>query len=422
MRKNRRNSRNKDQKKSVPKLTSICLAVCVTTVSYAALVNGGEATAKAGITAMLASVYTVITEQYAKVMGVFNAQMAAMDVAVTTAYQIENEQVSSAFKVFVKQMSVSSNLLAENTVKVAQTEASIEQARMQKDRIIETNERLGSQGQGHKVCTVLNERKNASQVANTNAKNVPSLISDTVYAASGTYNNPHRVQVEMNLDHSMNYCTPEQAASGFCSAVTEKAGWDVQASTLFTPTTEGSDVFKAQNSLINNMVGLPDPALPEALKGSPTASNYLHMKQKKDAIISPAINSLKAIQAEYAGLSTSDSVSGVSPIRAIDEQVKRYLGSGDEYKSWNQTLVAGSESGIMKELLQVQALDLYLQARQYKQYEREELLLAGIVASTQNAVDAKSGGASSADVESKKQKLAARSITTQFYDAQGLGR
>lgn len=422
-----RKARHSENRQSVrSKMTAISLAVCLGASASAALLNGGEATARAGITAMLSSVFTAITDEFTRVMGVFNAQMTAMDVAVAAAYGFEQEQISSAMRVFVKQMSVSANMVAENTVKVAQTEAAVEQARIQKERIIETNERLGPQGQGHKVCTVLAERQEVAKVATTNTKNIPGMVSETVHAAPGAYGNPHQTQMAMNQNHAMKYCTPAQAASGFCSASTDQAGWDVQTSTLFTPTTVDSSVHDAQNALINNMVGLPDAPVPEAFKGSPAASNYLALKQKKDAIISPAINSLKAIQAEYTGLPTTESTSKVSPMRAIEDQVKRYLGSGEEYKSWNQTLVSGSESGIMKELLQVQALDLYLQARQYKQYEREELLLAGIVASTQQLIDKKNNSSrrygSLSVAESEKLNLASRDITTKFYQKHGLGR
>lgn len=413
------NSRNR-RKESNPKqsfalkASSVILAVSMGTFASAAcLVNGGRGAAEGTITVALQSVFKVIKEQYNKVVVAFDAQMAAMDASVAAALTFENEQLSSAMQVFVKQMSVSSNLLAENAVKTAQGEAAIEQARLQKDRIIETNERVGPAGQGHKVCTVLAERQEVAKVSTNNSKHVPSLTTETVYAAPGSYGNPYSIQQKMNEDHSAKYCTPEQAASGFCAAATEQAGWDLMTSTLFTPTTTDSSVYEAQNALINNMIGLPDAAISENIKGSPTASNYLALKQKKDAIISPAIHSLKSIQAEFAGMATPDSPSKVSPIRAVDDQVKRYLGSGDEYQSWNKTLVAASEDGVMRELLQVNALNLHLLMRQYKQYEREEMLLAGIVASTQQLVNQNKGRSGyRTDTEDNRARLAAREIVS----------
>lgn len=413
----------KQQTKSqAPKLSAMALMVVLsvssgTVASAAYIFNGGSGAAEGTITVALQAVFKAIKEQAASVKAAFNAQMAAMDAAVAAAYLTENEQTSSAMRVMVKQMSVSSNLLAENAVQTAQNEAAVEQARLQKDRIIETNERLGPAGQGHKVCTVLSERQNAAQVAVANSKQIPSLVTSTVHAAPGAYGNPHDIQTKLNSEHSAKYCTPEQAASGYCAKASDEAGWDLMTSTLFTPTTTDSTVYDAQNALINNMVGLPDAPIADSLKGSPTASNYLTLKQKKDAIVSPAINSLKSIQAEFTGMESPDSGSKVSPMKAVDEQVKRYLGSGPEYQSWNQTLTSGSESGIMKEILQVQALDLHLLMRQYKQYEREEMLLAGIVASTQQLVDRSQGKTAKGyrtDTESNRARLDARETSRSF--------
>lgn len=401
------------------KTSSVLLATAITSTCFAyGMVDSGEPGATATITAGLQAVVKAITQQYTRVTNAFDAQMAAMDAALASALKYENEQTSSAMKVFVKQMSVSANMVAENTVKLAQNEAAVEQALVQKEKIIETSEKLGPQGQGHKVCTVLAERDVASKAASSNQKSVPELVSTTLYSPPGGYGNPHTVQREMNDNHSTKYCTPEQASAGYCAASTSEAGWDLQMSTLFTPTTTDSSVYDAQNALINNMVGLPDAPLPEFLKGSPTASNYLILKQKKDAIISPAINSLKSIQAEFAGMKSTDSSTQISPIKAIDEQVKRYLGSGEEYQSWNKTLVSASEEGVMKELLQVLALDLYVQARQYKQYEREELLLAGIVSATQQLIDKKDGrnGVLSSSVDVEKQRQSARNITKKYFE------
>lgn len=417
----KRPNRNKKPKNSEPAFSTKSLMVAVSisigTASSAAMIfNGGPGAAEGTITVGLQAVFKAIKEQAAGVKAAFDAQMAAMDLAVAGAFLTEKEQVNSGMRVLVKQMSVSSNLLAENAVQNAQNEAAVEQARLQKDRIIETNERLGPAGQGHKVCTVLMERMDVAKVSTSNSKEVPSLVSSTVYAAPGAYGNPHEVQTKMNAEHSDKYCTPEQAASGYCAKASDEAGWDLMTSTLFTPTTTGSSVYDAQNALINNMVGLPDAPIPESLKGSPTASNYLTLKQKKDAIVSPAINSLKTIQTEFAGMETSDSGSQVSPIKAIDEQVKRYLGSGEEYQSWNQTLTSASEEGVMKEILQVQALDLHLLMRQYKQGEREEMLVAGIVSATQQLID-KANGKKSGYVDKtqgERAKLAARETRNAF--------
>lgn len=407
------------------KVFVVILSVNIFTASIAAyVVDGGDATAKGGMSAALSTITAGIVNNFNKVMGFFDVQMAAMDAALASAFKFENESIVSAMKVLTKQSSVSANMVAENIVKAAQTEAAFEQAETQKRRIIEANENHGVPAQGYKVCTVLAQRKQVESTSENNKKSVPSLVSNTIYAAPGTYGQPYKVQQEMNMNHSAKYCTPEQAASGYCNKVTNEAGWDLQMSTLFTPTTDDTNVFSAQNALINNMVGLPDVPLPNTMQGSPTASRYLDAKQNKDALISPAIYSLKSIQAEFAGIATPDSSVKLSPIRAIDEQVKRYLGSGTEYTEWNKVLVGASEAGIMKEILQIQALELYLKARQFHQNEREEMLLAGIVAATQKLMDAKNGGSMSGtttESDAQKRKLDARQITSEFARKQVLG-
>lgn len=420
--KRNRNKRRSTTPKFNVKTLALVVSIGFTGASSAALLSDQSWMSPIAITASLQTAFKAILEQATKVVDAFDTQMRSMDIAIAGAMKFETEQVSSAMRVFVKQMSVSSNMLAENSVKLAQGEVAVEQARIQKDRILETNEKLGSRGQAHKVCTVLSERQVIAKTVSNNNKSVPVLVSSTVHATPGAFGNPHKTQMEMNADHANYYCTPEQASAGYCSSASPQAGWDVQMSTLFTPTVTGSNVFEAQNALINNMIGLPDAPLPNSFKGSPTASNYLALKQRKDAIISPAINSLKTIQAEFAGMGDPHSAAKISPIKAIDDQVKRYLGSGDEYKSWNQSLVAATEEGVMKELLQVMALDLYLQVRQYKQYEREEVLLAGIVASKQHHIDKNNGldtGAFSNSSDREKARLEARTALANFYDRSG---
>lgn len=408
---NKKPARRRDRKanNSPLKVLALSMGIAFGGVSSAAyIVNGGTAVSEGTITVGLQSVYQYILDMYADVTAYFDAQMLAMDAAVGAALQMEQEQINSAMKVFVKQMAVSGSLVAENTVKTAQTEVAVEQARLQKDRLIDIQERKGPQGQAYKVCTVQAEREAITKTVTENQKQVPSLVSQTVYASPGAYGNPHQVMGEMNALNQNKYCTPEQAASGFCSSDTPQAGWSMQMSTLFTPTTSGSEVYSAQNALINNMVGLPDPEVPKIQQGSARASSYLQAKQRKDAIISPAINSLKAIQAEFAGIGSTDSPHKISPIKAIDDQVKRYLGSGDEYREWNQKLTSSSESGLMKEILQVQALDLYLLMRQYQQYEREELLIAGIVAATQANNKRKMGSGSYSGSEDDRNRASSR--------------
>lgn len=413
-----KNTKSNSAKNGLKKPFVITFLACALSLSgysgAAWMINGGEPTAIASMTAALQMVTKAITSQYERVRLIFNAQMVAMDSAVSTSVQVQNDRIRSSLKVLTKQMSVSSQMIGENMVKNAQTEVSLEQANAMKERILETNENYGTAGNGHKVCTVLAERE-ATVAANSQSKlNISKNVGETVYAAPGSFSNSQKAMQEINLAHA-DYCTQAEADSGYCSK-SDKAGWDVQASTLFIPTTPKADVYTAQNGLINNMVGLPDEPLDKSLSGSPLASNYLVLKQRKDTIISPAINSLKSIQNEYAATDGTDNLA-ISPIQAEQEQVQRYLGNTDEYQKWNQTLTSSSEHGVMKEILQVQALDLHLQAKKYHQNEREELLLAGLVAANQQMIDSKTTqGAKGylSSPEAQKAKLAAKKIVNAY--------
>ena len=55
-------------------------------------------------------------------------------------------------------------------------------------------------------------------------------------------------------------------------------------------------------TLINNMVGLPDRPINDRVASTPDGEKYLAEKLAKDAKISPAINSLKAIQSEFTSI------------------------------------------------------------------------------------------------------------------------
>lgn len=385
-----RNGYNRKAPKSIKKKINYLIvgtvsSVMLTTTALAVyIVDGNIATSTPIINAAMTTVSTT-----------FETQMTAMDAAIATAIESQTQLVNSSIRVWTKQKSVSANEVALNDVTNSQKKMAALQAQMQVERRLETIENKGSYGQGYKTCTVLSDRETTDVIVKNGVQTRPYLASSTVIAATGSYSDSYGAFEDMNSTHKAKYCTDSQAAAGYCSA-TDKQGWNLMTSTLFTPTVQGSDVYEAQNSLINNMVGMPDDPIPKELVGAPNASNYIILKQRKDAIISPAIYSLKAIQSEFLGVKGVENKASISPVDAINKEVKRYLGSGSEYQEWNKVLVAASERGVLKEVLQVQALDLYLLARQYHANEREELLLTGIVASTQQ-LNANSGNASSKD-------------------------
>lgn len=395
-------------------------ALALTTVSYSAKIwDGADGVASPAITTAMQSVSAAITTTAQQIRANFSAQMTAMDTAVAVAIEYQKNSINSAVRVWTKQKSVTANEVALNDVNNSKKKMATLQAQMQTDRMRETIENKGSYGQGHKTCTVLTGRKETEDIVNKGRESTPYLVSSTVVASPGSFSDPYSTFKDLNDNHSLKYCTQSQANSGYCSVSADKQGWDIMTSTLFTPTVSGSDVYEAQNALINNMVGLPDAPIPKQLVAAPNASNYILLKQRKDAIVSPAIHSLKSIQSEFLGTESPDHGTKISPVSAINKEVARYLGSGDEYQAWNKTLVTNSERGVMKELLQVQALDLYLLARQYHANEREELLLSGIVAASQqlNSRNSDSGGEFRTGDDYQRSLQDAKKIQTDFTNS-----
>lgn len=290
-----RNGYNRKAPKSIKKKINYLIvgtvsSVMLTTTALAVyIVDGNIATSTPIINAAMTTVSTT-----------FETQMTAMDAAIATAIETQTQLVNSSIRVWTKQKSVSANEVALNDVTNSQKKMAALQAQMQVERRLETIENKGSYGQGYKTCTVLSDRETTDVIVKNGVQTRPYLASSTVIAATGSYSDSYGAFEDMNSTHKAKYCTDSQAAAGYCSA-TDKQGWNLMTSTLFTPTVQGSDVYEAQNSLINNMVGMPDDPIPKELVGAPNASNYIILKQRKDAIISPAIYSLKAIQSEFLG-------------------------------------------------------------------------------------------------------------------------
>jgi hypothetical protein len=145
----------------------------------------------------------------------------------------------------------------------------------------------------------------------------------------------------------------------------------------------------AKTSFINNMVGLPDAPLSATAAKTPRGQEYLRQKFEKDAVISPALNSLMAIQSEFTATPNgTESGQPVKPLRQqYREQVDRYLGHGEEYKNWNRSLVGQTERGVLVEILKEGALELAIMGNKHAQNERIESMLASLVSQENKKVN-----------------------------------
>lgn len=64
----------------------------------------------------------------------------------------------------------------------------------------------------------------------------------------------------------------------------------------------------------------------------------------------------------------------------LEKQVGRYLGNGEEYKKWNETLISQNEKGLLTEVLKIKSFTLFLKAREHQQLMALESMLAATVA------------------------------------------
>jgi hypothetical protein len=205
-------------------------------------------------------------------------------------------------------------------------------------------------------------------------------IMAEVTAAPGKYADPLAAISQRAKEHRENFCTQDQAKAGMCSSASPLAGANINVATLFAPMMESDAAYKAKVSFVDNLAGLPDAPVPEAAAKTPAAQAYMLAKARKDAIMSPALASMKAVQLDYTGISDAHTGADIPISQRFDAEVGRYLGNNAEYDKWSAVLTAQNTRGLLVEMLKVKALDLAILEKQYRQYERMEANLAAIVA------------------------------------------
>ncbi len=84
--------------------------------------------------------------------------------------------------------------------------------------------------------------------------------------------------------------------------------------------------------------------------------------------------------------------------KQYETEIKRYAGNTPEYQTWARVMAAQNDRGAMVELLKIKALDLSLQERQYRQWERMEAQLASAVAAKLKSQSRKSDAAADSAV------------------------
>lgn len=234
-------------------------------------------------------------------------------------------------------------------------------------------------GQGYDPCnqTAFRQALAARQVDMDAAR--AEAVTSEVLAGPGNYRSPTKTRREL-LEMNRKFCTQDQVDAGFCDTVGGFPGAAVDVATLFQSSGQDDAINEAKKGVINNMVGLPDNVIPKGAQKSASADAYVQAKARKDALASPAINSLKAIELEHSGTAGTETGEAKSVAAMFEEEVKRYSGNSPEHQRWSAMLRGQNEHGLMIELLRAQGFKLAIMLREYQQKERMEAMLAALVA------------------------------------------
>lgn len=308
--------------------------------------------------------------------------IAAMDAALSAQLWYQSERLISGIAILTKQKAVAANQISDGLRNTNQTIAVGLNALSQAERVKKARFDYGGDfGQGYSPCYVYQERLGISRSESDLSGAAAASLRSEVQAAPGRFANPVNAQKEMQTQHAQMFCTQDQASSGLCSAAGTLPGASLNVATLFKPSATEEDLSVAKTAFINNMAGLPDGEVPKGGGTAEVAASYQLAKIQKDAVRSPALASLKQIQLETSSGGDGDHGAGDLPLSMqYENQVKRYAGNSAEYQKWSSIMGAQNERGVLVELLKIKALDLSMQERQYRQFERMEAQLASAVA------------------------------------------
>ncbi|MBK4987425.1 MULTISPECIES: hypothetical protein [Pseudomonas] len=322
---------------------------------------------------------TVVSPAFTAATQALNAAVTAVDASLSALLETESQRLTSAIAVLTKQKALSANTMAEAGRNSALQTANALNVLAQTDRVKQARFDYGGEfGQGYSPCSVYASRQVISNRDADMAGEVRQRVRSEVAAAPGAYADPIITQAKL-LDERKPFCTQDQVDSGLCKTVGKLPGADLTVATLFEPAVEGEALYKAKVSFVNNVAGLPDGPVPASAARSSASEDYALSKARKDALVSPALASLKAIQLDYSGVEGKETGTDLPLAEHFRTEVKRYSGNSAQYESWARVMAAQNERGALVELLKIKALDLAIQEKQYRQYESMEAQLASLV-------------------------------------------
>lgn len=306
--------------------------------------------------------------------------ITGMDASLSSILLTQSQRLTSSIAVMTKQKALSANQVAEATLNsnkmLAQGLNDISTAeRIKKARF----DYGGEFGQGYNPCKIMAGRNLIATRTADLSSELTKRVRTEIISGSGKYASVTDAQNSFINTHKT-YCTADEVASGMCESEGAMPGADTTVSTLFNPVMEGTQEYDAKNAFINNIAGMPDQPIPLAAAKSVDAQSYILEKNRRDALVSPALAALKDIQIDTSGVEGTETGKEIPMSQLMDNEVKRYSGNSDDYTAWTKSLASQNERGVLVEVLKVKSLELAQKARIYKQYETIEAQLASITA------------------------------------------
>ena len=310
-----------------------------------------------------------------------NSAILSMDATLSGQLKYNSEQVLSALQILTKQKAISAHQATDTDRKAAQTYTEAINTINTQNKIAEVVRDYSPQlGQGYNACLIAEERNELATQQGAMEAEVGDQVR-FVLGGPGKYVSDYAAGKDQILeDYKSNFCSQAQVDSGLCEKVGKYAGLD--ASIFFKPDDGSSGNLRVlRSSFINTAVGTPDAIVTKDDAKSSAAQQYLLAKTQTDALMSPAINALQNLSANYSTADTDHTGASKSSVMGQYKiQVNRYFGGTEENEKWTKTLTAQAERGLLVEQLKMKALNLSIATQKYKQYEMMESQLAALVA------------------------------------------
>ncbi|SFU94485.1 hypothetical protein SAMN04488527_1478 [Aliiroseovarius crassostreae] len=274
---------------------------------------------------------------------------------------LTTQQIVSAIKVLAQQTSAGANTEAVGSQQAMKAAAETYVEQRTAEELLEAHNTYGPPGQAVGSCDFVRD----IEVMNTALDAVEERASEIVMSG-GLDTRPGST---IDLDTALSRRS-YVASTDFDNVVSAVAFVD--------PGTSAA----VKDTFMNNVIGMPVEK-PTDLDGVEDSIQFMRARQA-EALRSPAIASLASVRAYYEapGHFGGGGVSGAvnrSLDETIDWLVDRY-GGGDEYEQWMAELVTKSETGLLKELARLRAINLALTTERNQSSDRQQAVLATLLA------------------------------------------